>query len=162
MEIDIRLIEEKDKEIFEKLYRESVMEDFPEYTEKTRHYLTTGVYKENMWKLPLRLGAYIGDAMVGYVLCENPFGGVAFAHWLAVDKKYRGKGVGKKLLEKLTDLLKDKGAHAIHLQADKKNIGFYEKCGYDVYGEDNKGYFGAHDFLLRKIIQSPKEDTFVA
>ena len=50
-----------------------------------------------------------------------------------VDADYRGNGLGRKLLEALENLYRDKGFNNINLVTSQfQAVGFYEKCGYEV------------------------------
>lgn len=161
MNIIIRPIEEKDKEQLERLYTQTIQEDFPEYGSKTIEYFSNGKYKEDMLHMPLMLGAFLDEKLIGFVLCEKPFGGILFVTWLATDKKYRGQGIGRRLLEEVRKIALETGVHALHLMSDTINVPFYEKCGYEVYGIDPDGYFGSRDYLLRKKVQEPSEEKFL-
>ena len=49
---------------------------------------------------------------------------------VAVNEKYRGKGVGKKLVERLILIGKQKNCDKIVLSSSDKNSKFYEKIGF--------------------------------
>jgi len=49
---------------------------------------------------------------------------------VAVNEKYRGKGVGKKLVERLILIGKQKNCDKIVLSSSEKNSKFYEKIGF--------------------------------
>lgn len=49
---------------------------------------------------------------------------------LVVDKNYRGKGIGKRLIEKAIKKLKELGTLYIPINCEAENIGFYEKVGF--------------------------------
>ena len=49
---------------------------------------------------------------------------------VAVNKKYRGKGVGKKLVERLILIGKQKNCDKIVLSSSEQNSKFYEKIGF--------------------------------
>ena len=53
---------------------------------------------------------------------------------MAVLKKYRGKGVGMKLLERAVVVAKKLGARKIYLYAQVPVIGFYEAFGFHCVG----------------------------
>lgn len=57
---------------------------------------------------------------------------------LAVDEKYRGLGVGRRLLEELEAWAKDKGCAGVRLVSGMDRLGahaFYLRCGYIVRKE---------------------------
>lgn len=78
---------------------------------------------------------------VAKMYCWN----VAYIDTLWVDSKYRGKGLGAKLLAEIEKTAKLKGCYLIHLDTfDFQAKEFYEKQGYEVFGilEDcPKGHF---------------------
>lgn len=160
MDIIIRPLQASDKKVFQSLYKRTVVSEFPEYSQRVLRYFSEGKFASDMWQSPFKFGAFIDKTLVGYMLSDSPIGGVVFLHWLVIDPPYHRKGIGRKLLIFYEEFIKTKGAHNIHILVDEKNIPFYEKCGYEVYGFDDKSYFGSKDYLMRKIIQDPQEDTF--
>lgn len=156
-----QIVRESDLKNLGKIYLLTINSEFPEYTEKTLDYFTRPSYKKLMLAKKIKLGAYHEGKLIGYLLANNPFGGVLFVSWLAVLKPYQGKGVGKKLLEKLEQIAKRKGAHSIFLSTYKRDMGFYEKQGFENIGYDVKGYFGQEEYYMRKLIQEPKEANYL-
>lgn len=60
---------------------------------------------------------------------------VAYIDTLWVDSKYRGKGLGARLLAEIEKTAKTKGCYLIHLDTfDFQAKEFYEKQGYEVFG----------------------------
>ena len=51
---------------------------------------------------------------------------------VAVDLKYRGKGIGKKLIQKLIVESKKQGCDKTVLNSTENNVPFYEKIGFTV------------------------------
>jgi len=60
---------------------------------------------------------------------------------VVVDKEYRGFGVGKKIIEYLVHLAKEKGCYKVILDCDEKNAQFYEKCQFKRRGVEMGIYF---------------------
>ena len=50
---------------------------------------------------------------------------------VAVNENYRGKGIGKKLVQKLIGLASDKKCDKIILNSSEKNSSFYKKIGFE-------------------------------
>ena len=50
---------------------------------------------------------------------------------VAVNENYRGKGIGKKLVEKLIGIASEKGCDKTVLNSSEKNSEFYEKIGFE-------------------------------
>ncbi len=59
---------------------------------------------------------------------------------MAVLKGYRGNGIGKQLLTKMIDTLKDNQVKQVSLSVDKKNFahGFYKEYGFVDYSTSEK------------------------
>ena len=49
---------------------------------------------------------------------------------VVVEKNYRGKGLGKMLLNHCLRYAKDQNCYKVILNCENKNIKFYEKCGF--------------------------------
>ena len=49
---------------------------------------------------------------------------------IIIDKNHRGKGYGKILLNKIIEKSKKYGCYKIILYCEEKNVGFYEKNGF--------------------------------
>ncbi len=54
---------------------------------------------------------------------------------IAVLAKFRGKGIGKQILQKLVDLAASQGVREIILHSQVSAIPFYEKLGFQAQGE---------------------------
>jgi ElaA protein len=87
-------------------------------------------------------------------------GGRAKIGRMAVLKKYRGQGIGKRLLLRSVAKAKQLGARTIYLHAQTAVIGFYEKLGFRGVGPvfDEAGI--AHrKMILREKIGRGEERT---
>ena len=74
-----------------------------------------------------------GSILVERKLIHN-FGAVAHIEDVVVKSGYRGKDLGKKILQALVDLAKECECYKVILDCDEKNIGFYKKCGFERHG----------------------------
>lgn len=54
---------------------------------------------------------------------------------MAVDTSVQGTGVGRRLVETLEERLRQEGYREVTLHARDVAFGFYERLGYDFYGE---------------------------
>jgi len=69
---------------------------------------------------------------------------------IAVLSSFRRKGVGKELLKKLLDILKEEGVEEVFLEVRKSNIPaieLYRRFGFKDVGV-RRGYYGEEDALL--------------
>ena len=74
-----------------------------------------------------------GREIIGYVLGEPMKGNLANLGLLAVDRKFRGKGIGKKLIDAMRKRCDEKGLTYILLYApknNKKTLEFYREHGF--------------------------------
>jgi len=85
--------------------------------------------------------ATINDEVVGYIIAEvqKDLYGKAIGHIvnLAVDPKYRGKGIGKALLQHLLNRFVSKGITRVYLEVSKSNE--VAKRLYKAYGFKEQG-----------------------
>ena len=89
------------------------------------------------------LVALIDEKIVGYVngyIVENSevyyYEPVAYLDCLCVDKTVRNQGIGRKLIDEFTNIVKNKGAKYVKLNAFENNIPavtLYKKLGYEEY-----------------------------
>ena len=95
----------------------------------------------------------LGNAQVcgaATLVVESKFihecGRVGHLEDVVVHAGLRGKGLGKKLVERVTELARERGCYKILVDCKHANIAFYESCGYkrkdaqmaryfDLYGE---------------------------
>lgn len=54
---------------------------------------------------------------------------------VVTDSSYRGKGVGKALIDYLVDKAKRKGCYKVVLNCSDENVPFYQKCGFKKTSE---------------------------
>lgn len=70
-----------------------------------------------------------GTVFVEEKLIRN-YGKVGHIEDIVVSSKYRGYGLGKKMIELLTEYAKMQGCYKCILDCSDENVGFYEKCDY--------------------------------
>jgi ribosomal protein S18 acetylase RimI-like enzyme len=139
----------------------TTIDDFREYSEKTRKFFVGQAYVEDMFSLKSKFGAFEKGKMIGYMILWGPHGGVAYIYWFAILKEFRHKGIGKEFMNWIEKWCLREGVHNIQLQADERNLKFYKDLGYEVWGIDKQSYFGVDTNMMRKIIQEPKEENYL-
>jgi len=112
----IRTLGEKDLPIFAKFFSQTVREEFPEYTEKTRAYLGSETYTKNQPIGRVVLAAFAQDKLVGFLVADKPQGGILFIPWIMVTKAFQRKGIGTLLINKIENYARKEGVHSIHLE----------------------------------------------
>ncbi len=93
--------------------------------------------------------AIINGKIVGYIGAHNILGEVYITN-VAVSPLFRGRNIGKSLIEYLKKISKTESAEFVTLEVRKSNfiaISLYEKCGFSVVGERKSFY------------ENPKEDA---
>jgi len=168
MDIIVRQTTKEEIDEYFDFFSKSVQALFPEYTENTRKFFYTNsraLNKEEILKKieegHVVLEALVDDKIAGLLIAGKPFGGVSFCHWLMVDPNFQRKGIGTKLLTYWEEIVKEMGAHNLKLEAIDKNLKFYGDFGFETLGLEKKGSFGTDNYILRKIIQEPKEENYL-
>jgi GNAT superfamily N-acetyltransferase len=87
--------------------------------------------KENML-----IAAFEDEDMLGCCMLveENP--STVRLRQMAVLNDLQGKGIGRALMGFAENLARDRGYKTISMHARKNTIGFYEKMGYSVSGDE--------------------------
>jgi len=70
---------------------------------------------------------------------------------MAVHKSQQGKGVGGQLLHFAENVARHKGYRSMLMHARKTAVGFYEKLGYKVKGDEFEEVTIPH-FLMEKTL----------
>lgn len=167
--VRIEKLRREDIDSFFEFFSKSILTQFPEYSIASKKWLISSPQafskermmrgvgeKESLWLL-----AYVKNHLAGFIYGEKPWGGVCDIYWLVVDSNLQRKGIGRSLLMEFEKIVKKLGAHSIHLRTDPRNLEFYKKAGYDVIGLETKTYLGTDDYVLKKLIQEPKEENFL-
>lgn len=90
------------------------------------------------------------DEVVGGVI------GVVYWDWFSLDlmwmeKEYRGRGYGHRLLVQAEEEARKRGARHVHLDTFSFQApGFYEKHGYEVFGELSDFPTGHQRYYMKK------------
>lgn len=83
----------------------------------------------------IKLGAFLGNGMVGTVCLEPQCEHTALLCQFAVAPKLQGKGIGRKLLAYTHEAAKELGFTRIVLESRQNAYEFYCKAGYIPTGE---------------------------
>jgi len=70
----------------------------------------------------------------------------------AVLAEHRGSGVGRALVEEVEDEARRRGGREILLAAQTQALGFYEKLGYEAYGEEFEEAGIPHRMMKKKLV----------
>ncbi|MCL7046105.1 hypothetical protein MKW94_006945 [Papaver nudicaule] len=81
----------------------------------------------------------------GCLFIEKKFlrncGKVGHIEDIVVDSEARGLKLGQKVVEFLSEKARSMGCYKVILDCDEKNVGFYEKCGFQQKGIEMALYF---------------------
>lgn len=151
-----RATTEAEADVITSLVAEALSTDMP-YQAETIHQYRDVLYNQAYFhkalteKEKVLLVARSEDVMVGFALMILDFGGVLTLDWLAVDKRYRGQGIGSALLEYVDAWAVEHGYHYITLYTETaKNIAFYQARGYKHIGTHEQSWFGETEHVLAK------------
>lgn len=89
----------------------------------------------------------IGTARIFY---DEKLKGYHFGR-IAVIKSYRGKGIGRELLNFAEKIVKEKGGSSLSLSAQERVSGFYLKQGYEKRGEPYLDEYCPHIFMTKNL-----------
>lgn len=91
--------------------------------------------------------ACAGNRTIGRIVLIRNWNRYAYVEDIAVDKKYRGCGAGRKLIEQAARWAKNGGMPGIMLETQSNNVNackFYKSCGFEIGGFDHYLYQGIH------------------
>ena len=88
----------------------------------------------------------------GTMVVENKFihecGRVGHLEDVVVHYGLRGKGLGRRILDRATEIAKERGCYKILVDCAEKNVAFYEKCGFKRNCVQMSRYFDVEDLPL--------------
>lgn len=82
------------------------------------------------------IAAFEEDNILGCCLLTKTDKDTVRLRQMAVKTGLQGKGIGRVLMQFSENLARDRGLKKIVMHARKPAIGFYEKLGYEVVGEE--------------------------
>jgi predicted GNAT family N-acyltransferase len=84
----------------------------------------------------LLIGAFEDDQILGCCMIVEDNPDMAKLRQMAVLNALQGKGIGRALMQFAENLARDHGYKVLTMHARKNAIGFYEKMGYRVKGNE--------------------------
>ena len=87
-------------------------------------------------KEDILIGCFEDDKLEGCCLLTKTANGVVRLRQMAVTSGLQGKGLGRVLMMFAENIARDRGFRKITMHARKNALGFYEKLGYEVVGEE--------------------------
>jgi ribosomal protein S18 acetylase RimI-like enzyme len=86
-------------------------------------------------KEEILIGAFEEEKMLGCCMLIRQDPATVRLRQMAVLNNLQGKGIGRALMQFAENIARDRGFHKITMHARKTAVGFYEKLGYRVCGE---------------------------
>ncbi|MBB6691095.1 GNAT family N-acetyltransferase [Cohnella xylanilytica] len=93
----------------------------------------------------IRYLAWAGDEAAGRIALTRNWNKYALIEDIAVDRKFRGLGIGRKLIDRAKRWAKDGGMPGLMLETQNNNVNacrFYQSCGFVLGGVDRYLYRG--------------------
>lgn len=72
--------------------------------------------------------------------------------YMAVAPEFRGRGIGRLLVESLEEVAREQGAEKIMLDARSEAVGFYLVLGYQVVGDSYLLFDAIQHYLMEKVL----------
>ena len=108
--------------------------------------------KDNHEKHAFHLVGILQDKIIACGRLHKNSSIEAQIRYMAVDKKLRGRGLGKKIVEHLEDYASRNQFKTIVLNARDHAIKFYQNSGYEVVGPYNGSDTGIpHSKMIKKL-----------
>ncbi len=89
--------------------------------------------------------AYVDDHLAGQIRVLKYWNAYAYIDDIAVDVKFRGRGIGRALIQRVVEWAKEKNFPGIMLETQNNNVAacrLYESCGFTLGGFDRYLYKG--------------------
>jgi len=138
--------EKYEKEVYpEKLFEE----ELKRYSDET---LSRFIKSENSF-------AFVGvekTEVIGLAMGRVTEGGLLDLSWICVDPLAQGKGIGKKLMDKVFEYAKSKDCHKIFtytFPALAPTVSFYLRCGFVPESYFRKHWYGLDFVMLSKWLE---------
>ncbi len=103
-------------------------------------------------KNDILIAAFEDDTMLGCCLLTKTDKHSVRLRQMAVQNNLQGKGIGASMMNFAEMIARDAGYRKITMHARKSAIGFYEKLGYRVTGEEFLELSIPHVIMEKKIV----------
>ena len=102
-------------------------------------------------KNEILIGAFEDDKMLGCCMLIKVDEKSCRLRQMAVINKLQGKGIGRALMQFAENIARDRGFKKITMHARKSAIGFYERLGYNVSGDEFKEVTISHYVMEKNL-----------
>lgn len=99
----------------------------------------------------LLIAAFEDEQMLGCCMLLEEKPGLARLRQMAVLNDLQGKGIGRALMNFAENIARDRGYRAICMHARSNAVGFYEKVGYRIVGDEFMEVTIPHYVMEKKL-----------
>lgn len=99
------------------------------------------------------IGAFDGNQLTGCCILTHIDEHTLQLRQMAVDHSLQNKGVGASIIRYAEMIAKEKGYTILMMHARDTVVGFYERCGYDVDGEQFFEVGIGHHKMKKNLVQ---------
>jgi GNAT superfamily N-acetyltransferase len=103
-------------------------------------------------KEDILIGAFEEDTMLGCCIISRINNHTARLRQMAVQGNLQGKGIGASIVSFAENLARDKGYKQLMMHARNTAIGFYEKFGYRIKGDEFTEVNVPHHIMEKKLV----------
>ena len=97
------------------------------------------------------IGAFEDEDMLGCCMLVEETRDTVRLRQMAVLNDLQGKGIGRALMNFAENLARDRGYKKLSMHARKNVVGFYEKMGYKVLGDEFVEVTIPHYVMVKKL-----------
>lgn len=98
------------------------------------------------------IAAFDEDEILGCLILTKIDNACMRLRQMVVQKKLQGKGIGESIITFAENLARDKGYKTITMHARDTAIGFYEKHGYQIKGEQFEEVKTKHHIMEKRLV----------
>lgn len=98
------------------------------------------------------IAAFDEEVMTGCCILTDMNNGCVRLRQMAVQKNMQGKGIGESMITFSENLARDKGFKTLTMHARDSAIGFYEKYGYKVKGDQFIEINIPHHIMEKRLV----------
>ncbi len=103
-------------------------------------------------KEDILIGAFEEDQLIGCCMLTPTNGQTCRLRQMAVISDLQKKGIGASLINFAENVARDKGYHTMIMHARKSAIGFYQKFGYSISGDEFQEVSIPH-YVMKKALR---------
>jgi len=90
------------------------------------------------------------DLLIGVARLQFPEQNIAQLRYMAIDRRYQNKGIGREIVAYMEDIARKNNAEQLILHARDNALGFYEKLGYKITEKSYLLFNSIQHYKMRK------------